>query len=170
MYSIVSGQGETSTQVLLEKWGRVFLDVLNEFLVNFGLELCTFSRDFLLGSLLEEASSSGLALSLSESFVSDAINFDTGSADLGGGGDSVNLIDASEWNSIDLVWSTNEKQTGLKLLKENNSLAAESSSGENENAASLNSLSKFWGRGFLCADLSFLVFGRVPVGSLFFDH
>ena len=170
MYSIVSGQGETSTQVLLEEWGAVFLDVLNEFLVNFGLELCTLSRDLLLGSLIKEASSSGLLLSLSEGFVDDAINLDSGGADLGGGGDSVNLIDASEWDSIDLVWSTDEKQTGLELLKEYNSLATESSGGEDENATSLNTFSKFWGSGFLSADLSFLVFGRVPVGYLFFDH
>jgi hypothetical protein len=112
MYSIVSGQGETGAEIFLQKWGLVFLDVLNEFLVNGGLELGAFSRHFLLllVTVLEEASSSGLSLSLSEGLVSHLGNVDSSCAHLGGGGDSVNLIDASEWDSIDLVWSTDEEQ------------------------------------------------------------
>ena len=129
MYSIVSGQGETGAEILLEEWGLVFLDVLNEFLVNGFLELGTSIRHGLFGlvTVLEEASSSGLSLSLSEGLVSDTGNVDSCCAHLGGGGDSVDLIDASEWDSIDLVWSTDEEQAGWELSEEHDPLSTESS-------------------------------------------
>ena len=129
MYSIVSGQGETGAEIFLQKWGLVFLDVLNEFLVNGGLELGAFSRHCLLClvTVLEEASSSGLSLSLGEGLVSHFGYVDSSCAHLGGGGDSVNLIDASEWDSIDLVWSTDEEQAGWELSEEHDPLSTESS-------------------------------------------
>ena len=171
MYSIVSGQGETSAQVLQGEILFLF-EVLDECLVNISLELHTFSRDLLLDvtAVFEEASSARFLLIISEGLVSDSVNFNSSSAHLSGCSDSVNLINASERNSIDLAWSSDEEQSRLELLEENYSLAAESSRGENQNATFLNSCSKFWSGGSLSAARSLLVFGRVPVGFLFFDH
>ena len=168
MHSIVSGQGEASAQVLLKEFCLVLSNVLNEFSVNGSLELGAFLRNLLLWGLLEDGSASTLLLALGESLVADSVGLDSSSAHLGGGGDSVDLVDASEWNTVDLHWSSNEEQARLELLEENNSLTTESSRGEDEDAASLNARSELWSLSFLCANLSLLVFGRVPID--FFDH
>lgn len=169
MYSIVFGEGETSVQVFLQEWGLVLLDVLNELVVNGGLELCTVGGNFLLlSTFLEEASATGLLLVGSEGFVVDSIQFDSSGADLGGCGNGVNLVDASKWNTVDSAWPAHQEQTGLELLEEYDSLSAESARGKDENAASLNSFSELGCIGFLSAALSRFFLGGVPIE--FFDH
>jgi hypothetical protein len=168
MYSIVSGEAETSAEVLLEEGGLVLLDVLNELGVDGGLELGASIVDLLLALGLEEGSASGLLLALEESLVAHGLDIDSGGAHLGGGSDGVNLIDASEGNSVDLAWAADEEESGLELLEEDNSLAAESSGGEDEDGAGLNALAELGGLSLLGADSSLLVFGRVPIE--FFDH
>ena len=84
VYSIVSGQGETSAQVLQSEI-LFALDVLNEFLVNIGLELDTVSRDLFLDvtAVFEEASSLRLFLTIRESFISDSVDINSSSAHFG---------------------------------------------------------------------------------------
>lgn len=58
-----------------------------------------------------------------------------GNGDLGGGGNNVGLVHPSEGDTVDLVGASDEEETGIKLLEEDNTLATESASEEDENGA-----------------------------------
>ena len=126
---------------------------------------CTY-----LGSIGKESFGIGLlGLAVSgESLVSDLGNVDTSNADGGGGADSVNLVNALEGHSVDLVGTSHEEQAGLELLKENDSLSSESAAEEDENAARLETLSKLGSVVLLAVGFSLSVVGGVP--SELFDH
>ena len=62
-------------------------------------------------------------------------NVNTGEIDLGGGSDGVNLVDALDGDTVDLVGSGDEEESGLESLEEDNSLASISAGEEDKNAA-----------------------------------
>lgn len=64
--------------------------------------------------------------------------------------------------------ASNKEKSRLKLLKEHNSLATESSGKKHQDAARLNSLSELGGGSLACSNLSLLVVSGVPLEV--FDH
>lgn len=170
MYSIVLGEGETSAQVLLQQQLLlVLLDVLDQLGVHGGLGLGAASVDLLLALAgVEEVSARGLPLAVGEGLVGHGLDVHAGGAHRGRGRDRVDLVDASERHAVHLVGSCHEQETRLELLEENDALATESSRGEDEDGSSCDALAKLGSLSLLCADLSLLVFGRVPIE--FFDH
>ena len=93
-------------EVLLEEGGLVGVKILHDGSIDALLESNAFSRDsLLLGTLGEEC----LGISLlgdsvaDKGLVGDLGNIDTSDRDLGGGGESVDLVDALKRNAVDLV-------------------------------------------------------------------
>jgi hypothetical protein len=79
-----------------------------------------------------------------------------GKVDLGGGGDNVSLVDTSQWDTVDLVGTSDEQKARLKSLKADNTLSAETASKEDEHGSgsdgragslSLSSLARDLGLG-----------------------
>ena len=132
------GQAEAGAEVLLDHLvlassenGIInrFLELLAEF---GGLDLRQVFCEELLRFL-------GL-LAFGKSIVSDIGNDlrDALNVDLGAGRKSVGLIDAFNWHTIQLEGASNAEKSRLQLLQEHNSLAAESSSKQNEDSAGLD--------------------------------
>lgn len=97
-----------------------------------------------LSSLSEELiSGGGLGLTeLLEEVVVDGGGVDTVEVDGGRGWDHVGLGNSSEWDTVDFVWTGDQKQAGLELLEENYSSASESAAEDNQNSSWLDGLSK----------------------------
>jgi hypothetical protein len=174
----VLGEGEPGAEVLLL---HLIAHLAENGGVNLLLELLSsIGSGALWGVLGEESlgSSSGGLLLVGEGLVSDRVELNTGHVHLGGGGDGVVLVDSSDWDTVDLVWTGDSNETALELLEGNNSLSSEPSGKEDENSAGLDTLSEFrslwsvssWGRdGVLCwvpLELSFSWF----IFSLLLDH
>lgn len=60
------------------------------------------------------------------------IDFDVRDVDLGRGGNDVSLVDTSDGNTVDLEGTSDEEKTRVELLKENDALATETTSEEDE--------------------------------------
>ena len=72
--------------------------------------------------------------------------------DLGTRGNDVSRVHSPERHTVDFKWACDKKDTLWKVLKENDALAAETASEENENGSRLQGRSMFgWVGGF--ADL-----------------
>ncbi len=168
MGGIVSGQGESGTEVLSL---NLVLDVFQQSGVNFLLEGLSGVRSGGLGEVLGEESlgfGSLVVSNLLEGLIGDLVGFDAGDADLGGGAQSVSLVHSSHWDSVDLVWSGDGNQSRLKLLQGNNSLASESSCEEDKDSTWLDTASKFWSFWSVSNGVLDFVFSGVPIVS--FDH
>lgn len=59
--------------------------------------------------------------------IVDAGNIDSTNIDLGGGSNTVSLVDTTEGNTVDLVGSSNKKKTRLQCLQADNTLSTETS-------------------------------------------
>ena len=75
---------------------------------------------------VEYVSALGLGGFVLEGGVNDFGDISTLGVDLGAGGDGVNLVHALEGHAVDLEGSADQKETGLELLEENNSVSSES--------------------------------------------
>ena len=98
-------------------------------------------------SLLEESLLTSLLLSLLGGEVlglGDLVNLllvEAGDVDLVGGGDDVSGVDSSQGNAVDLEGAGDEEDTLLEGLQENDPLASEATSEEDENGTGLKGLS-----------------------------
>merc|ERR1712195_400308 len=92
---------------------------------------------------------------------------DTGKVDLGAGAEGIDLVHSSDWDTIDLVRSSNGEKAGLELLEADNSLSFESTCEEDEDLTwcDTSSLWSFW--SVSCWSF-FLIICWVP--CVFLDH
>ena len=148
-----------------------FLEVGSDGGVNGFLEGKSISGDGVSSFLSTELSASSVSLvavSSTESSISDLGNINSGKGDLGGGSHGVNLVDALKRNTVDLVRSSDEEETRIESLEHNNSLSTESSGEEDENATGFKSRSELGGLLDLSSVGSSDVIGGVPLEL--FDH
>jgi len=92
-------------------------------------------------SLLEELLLALLPLALFPgevlvtSYFIDLLLVNAGEIDLVGCGNNIAGVDSSERNAVDLEWTSDEKNTLLESLEENDTLAAEATCEEDEDGA-----------------------------------
>lgn len=120
---------------------------------------CCSGRSYLwLLSLLEESLLASLLLGLLADEVlglGDLVNLaavDSGEVDLLGCGDDVAGVDSSEGDTVDLEGAGDEKDTLVESLQENNALATETASEQDQDGTRLESLARLPGADGL-ADL-----------------
>lgn len=65
----------------------------------------------------------------------DLLGVDTGDINLVGCGDNVAGVDAADWDTVDLEWAGDEENTLVEGVQEDDTLAAEATSEENEDGA-----------------------------------
>lgn len=143
------GQSESSTEVLLH--GGV-LDVGEEGGINGLLEsLSGVSGGNLRRSIGEELLGLGglLSLGLGEGGIVDLGDIDALKVNLGGRGDSVVLLDASDGNTVELEGTGDGEETGLELLKEHDSLSSESAGEQDKDGAGSDGLSELGSAGLV---------------------
>merc|ERR1719230_1300339 len=160
VWLVILGKGEAGSHILSEEWVFLVLDILDECRVNGNVDgLALSSDDLLLGAiLLEHVVVSLLLLAITlEHLVGDLAAVDTLEVDLGRRGDGVNLVDAFEWHAVDLVWAGDQKHARGKLLQENNSVATESTSEQDEHSAWFETLAQLGWVSLLGSWLSLLV-------------
>ena len=92
-------------------------------------------------ALLEELGLAGLLLGsltsevlLAGDFL-DLLGVDTRDINLVGCGDNVAGVDAANWDTVDLEWTGDEENTLVEVVQEDDALATEAASEENENGA-----------------------------------
>lgn len=78
---------------------------------------------------------------------------DASEVDLGRGGNDVGLADSSEGNSVEPERSANEQQTAVQLLQENDPLAPESSSQQDQDGSGGDGRSELGGARGLSGSL-----------------
>jgi len=164
---VVLGEREARVEVLAQG-GLGGLKILYNSIVNTLLEGNAVCGHGLLGVFLVEEVSARLSVLASKGLVSDFLDIDSGGGHLGGGRDRVDLVHASERNSIHFAGAGHEQETRLELLKEHDALSSETAGGHDEYAASFDSFTELGGGLLSSADGSAYVFGRVPVKL--FDH
>jgi hypothetical protein len=165
-------QAERGGEILLEERG--LLDLSKKSLVDSLLVGNTLSLNFLLLTISEELLLRvGLLGLLFTGEVGDTklVDVDTVKSDSGGGGDNITSVDSSEWDTVDLEWTSDEESVVLKRLEEDHSLTTETTSKDDQDSAwderrakllRLSSLSSgLWGWGWL---------GLVPLLSLVFRN
>ena len=131
MWCVTVAESESGTEIL--PGHGVFLQGSHNWGVNSLLEgLSSISNGFLFGSFGEELLGSG---SLGDSFSSEASVSDSGDitdGNLGAGAHGVDLVDSSDWDTVDLEWSSDGKKAGGELLEADDSLSSESTSEEDK--------------------------------------
>jgi len=126
-HSFANGEGRS--QVLAEELLLgVLLDGADQLTVNFNLVLLALFRDDVGGLLLLEdfafAMTDLLGLGATEVLVVQSLgNGDARNVDLGLGSNDVDLVDPSEWASVDAERSSDEEQTRGQLLQEHDALS-----------------------------------------------
>lgn len=148
MRPVTLPQAEVGAEVSLEQ--RLLLNCRQESLVHLLLVLRALTSNLLLGwllTLLEESLLAALLVGLlvagevllAGSLVNgrrvDALNWDGGL-----GGDHIAGVDAAERNPVDLEWSGNEENTLIEDLEEDDALATEAPSEEDEDGTGLERL------------------------------
>ena len=133
---IIARKAEASAQVSLHKGvALVGINILHKSSIDSlggsnafsgaNLVFGTFGKESLGVSLLG-------GVGAGEHLVSNLGDINTGSADLGGGSDGVDLVDALERNAVDLEGATHEEESGFELLEENNALSTEATGSEDK--------------------------------------
>lgn len=156
------GQRESGAEVLLH--GGI-LEVSEQGGVNGLLESLSGIRSGNLGrSISEELLGLGslLSLGLSEGGIIDLGDIDALKVNLGGSGESVVLLDASNGNTVELEGTGDGEETGLELLQENDSLASESTGEEDKDGAGRDGLSELGSAGLVSVRSRLGIFSRVP--------
>lgn len=109
----------------------------------------TRDRSYLwLLSLLEESLLAGLLLGLLSDEVLgladllDLLLVDSGQVNLLGCGDDVSGVDPAQRDTVDLEGTGNEEDTLVEVLQEDDTLAAEAASQEDQNGAGLEGLAR----------------------------
>jgi len=139
-------------------------------LLSVGNALLFFFGFFLGGSGSEESVLTllgSLGLYSLEEVVVDLFGFSTADINLSGGGDDSALVNSSKRNTVELIRSSDQKKSGLKLLKEDDSLSLESTDQKDQNLAWGDVLSESNRLGGLSGTLTdlLLVVSRVPLGD-----
>jgi len=98
------------------------LALLEEFLLTLLLVTLLASKVLLAGDLL------------------NLCGVNTGDIELQGSGDNIAGVDSSERNTVDLEWAGNEEHTLVEAVEKDDTLAAETTSEEDENGAGLEGL------------------------------
>lgn len=75
----------------------------------------------------------------------DGLGVDTGDVDALGGGDHVAGVDTAEGNAVDLEGSGDEEDTLVEVLEEDDTLAAEATSEEDQDGTGLEALADLSG-------------------------
>jgi len=100
------------------------------FSANAHLWLLALLEEFLLSLLLLVGLLPGEVLL--GSYLINLLLVETGEIDLLGSGDNIAGVDSSEGNTVDLEWTSDEDDTLREVLQEDNALAAETASEEDE--------------------------------------
>jgi hypothetical protein len=146
VWVLSSLEGELGTEVFPQI--VLFLEGFQDGLVESLLIRNSSCINLLLSFLLlgEDLLRFGLLLllfgSLEVSIGELGVHFQVLELNNGGGSNHVSLVDSSKRNSVDLVWTCDEKKPRRKLLNENDSLSSESSSQNNQNGSRFDGLSK----------------------------
>lgn len=83
---------------------------------------------------------------------------DTGQIDLGGCGDNVTSVNSADGDTVDLEWAGHEENTLVKSLQEDDTLATETTSEEDQDFSGFERWSNFgWSDGFADLEFSLLV-------------
>lgn len=112
------------------------------------------------------ASLQGLSLEIG---IGNLVEFGGSEVDSGRGGDDHGLNDSLEGDTVEAVGPSDQKEAGLELLEEDDSLSSESPGEENQDLASLDASSEFsgsWGLAGSPEVSSFIVGGvwRLKLG------
>jgi len=139
------GQREGGLQVSVDD--LILSDGLDDGTVHVLLELHELSREGLVLLLTRKLSFSllsGLLLlgGLDKQAVSHLRYVDARDVELGAGGDSVRLVDPPEGNTVDLIRTGDQEETGSELLEEDNSLSLVRASKDDQNSTRGDRLSK----------------------------
>jgi len=136
--------GEGRSQVLAkELLLGVLFDGADQLTIDLDLVLLALFGDNVGGLLLFEdftfAVTDFLGLGSAEVIVVQSVrNRNPGNVDLGLGGDDVDLVDSSQWASVDAERSGDEKQTGSQLLQEHDALSLVDAGDEDQHRARSN--------------------------------
>ena len=104
-----------------------------------------------------------------ESFVTDALCFDTFKINLCACSQCVNLVHSLYWYSINFIWSCNCKKSRLELFEEHYSFSSKSSGKKDKNTAWYYPISNFGSTFLLFSSELFLHIIRfIPL--VFLDH
>jgi hypothetical protein len=101
--------------------------------------------------------------------ISDYVNthLEVTKVDFRRSGNNIRLVDATKGHAVDLVRTSHKEKTALKLLEENNTLAAEPTGKEDKNGARSDGCAEFRGRRGLAALLRLAnVLSGVVAGGL----
>lgn len=130
VWDFLSGDQDSGVNSLLVllSFGR---SLVNSF---FGLEDFTFVLSFM-----------GVQFDSAEVFVVDSVWDGSRKVELGGGSNDVFLVDSSEWDTVDLEWTGDQKETRFELFHENDSFTSVSAGDEDKNGAWNDSFLKFLG-------------------------
>lgn len=160
-------QAETGSEVLLEQRG--LFDLGEDGRVNVLLVRDTFALDLLLGGFgrAEKLLLGNLLLGLSvagEVGGSELGAVNTTDVDLGGSGNDVAVVDAAQGNTVNLERTSNKQSAVLESLEENNTLAAETASQDDQNGTGNQAGADFGGCRSFFALLGSGRLSRVPLG------
>jgi len=138
------GESELRLQVGLElSLLGASLDGGQQLLVNIDLRaLALIIHGVLLFFCLEDLAISGLLLlgldAIEELVVQVLRQIDLADVNFGACGDHVDLIDATQWASIDLEWTADKQKAGFELFEENNAFSSMTASDKNEHCTRRN--------------------------------
>ena len=173
---VVLGEREASSKVRADidgsgSLGSGFLEVGDDGGIDGLLDGNSFGGD-LVGSFLSSESRSTsealVSVGSGEGSIGNLVNVNSGEIDLGGGSDGVNLVDALDGDTVDFVGSSDEEESGIQFLEEDDSLSTESSGEEDEDTSGFETSSQFGSVLGLGSDLTGDVVGGVPLEL--FDH
>ena len=155
MGPVVLSKAESGSHILCEHGVFLVLDILDECSINSlgSLSACVVDdgllalREQLLVVLL-------ILLGTDEVFVGDLGHIDASNVDLGAGGNGVDLVDAFEGNSIELLGASNEEETAWESLEHNNSGSTISTRKQDKNLAGFNTFAELSNTNLLSSELS----------------
>lgn len=167
-------EGESGGQIGLEVLN--LLDVVNQrgiesrLVRSLGLNLSLlFLGEF--GTNVEELAGVSVVLGSlnslgglsSEESIVNLASIDSSQVNLGAGGDDVSLVNSSEWNTVQLVWASDQEESALELLQEDDSSSLESTSQDDEDGSRGNAGSEgSWLRSPVSSfEMDLLVVSRV---------
>jgi len=152
---LTSRQTERSLQIREQDLSvSVRLDGFEHLLVNNNLIRFALGRWLVTLLLLGE----DVAFSLLQALFADPAevgiidiggNLNLFNVQLGAGGDNVVLVDTTNWNSVDLVWTSDEEKTRFQGFQEDDPLSTVNTSQQNENGSGGQRLADFGGTNSL---------------------
>lgn len=102
-------------------------------------------------SLFGEEFSLGRLLLLEQAIVKVLVELDAGDINLSRGGNNESLVDTLKWDTVSLVGTSDEEESGFELLQENNTLSTETTSQKDQDGTGSDGLAELGGARNLAA-------------------